>query len=351
MVRILHVAQPQNGGVPRAIATLVQNAPDYEHIVIGRADAEYLQNKKFKRVIEMESGHIARLRQVRRVVRELEPDVVHAHSSFAGVYCRVAGLSVPVVYQPHCFKFEDPELNVVTRLTYRAVEFLLTRRTQAFAVLSPHEQRTVHKMSGSATSVLVPNVPSVRQNACDKSRLEEAHPEEEPRNIVLTIGRICDVKDPQFFVEVVEKVRHRYPDTAFVWIGDGEPALRSVLERHRVQVTGWLDDAAIAEWLNRGTVYLHTSKYEGFPLSVLEAASFHTPVIARAIPAFAETSLVTSPTSSGVSELLIKVLSGDEVVMRETREAEKELNDTMNDYAQREQLERLYSECVEREVN
>ncbi len=81
---------------------------------------------------------LAAIAGVRRLVSQLAPDVVHAHSSFPGVYARAALLHGPrLVYTPHCFAFERRDVGWVARSTYRAVERALRGRADLLAAAGP----------------------------------------------------------------------------------------------------------------------------------------------------------------------------------------------------------------------
>ena len=86
------------------------------------------------------------------------------------------------------------------------------------------------------------------------------------------VGRIAPQKDPKFFADVVAELRKDDVPLEAVWIGDGDGDLRRLLTEARIRVTGWLSPSGVEELL-RGSVYVHSARYEGFPLSILDAAA------------------------------------------------------------------------------
>ncbi|MGX1912723.1 glycosyltransferase [Streptomyces phaeochromogenes] len=104
---VLHVPEAWQGGVQTIVRDYVRAVPEVRHLLLMgdrdgcriAADAEAV----FVEAWRMPPGHLARVRTVGRLYRELRPDVVHAHSSLAGGYVRLAPF-VPtdrVVYTPH----------------------------------------------------------------------------------------------------------------------------------------------------------------------------------------------------------------------------------------------------------
>jgi glycosyltransferase involved in cell wall biosynthesis len=76
-----------------------------------------------------------------------------------------------------------------------------------------------------------------------------------------------------------------FPDWRFVVVGkwyDGIDALRAAAGAN-VEVTGFVDDATLADWYRRASVYVQASLHEGFGMSLAEAMSAGCiPVVTRA---------------------------------------------------------------------
>jgi glycosyltransferase involved in cell wall biosynthesis len=57
----------------------------------------------------------------------------------------------------------------------------------------------------------------------------------------------------------------------FIWIGDGDDYYKRTLEESGVYVTGWISKTEVLSHLLDADIYLSTSKWEGMPISVMEA--------------------------------------------------------------------------------
>jgi glycosyltransferase involved in cell wall biosynthesis len=125
-------------------------------------------------------------------------------------------------------------------------------------------------------------------------------------NRVVTVGRIGAQKDPEFFrAAVLHLRRNGRPGLDARWIGDGDDAIaRARLERTGVPVSGWLSSFDAHCALGGAGVYLHTARWEGFPIAILEALELGVPVIARDVPALAgatATPGITTPVGMAVA--------------------------------------------------
>lgn len=296
-LRVLHVTECYAGGVSRAIDTRVMASPEFEHILLWSGDEAPGMSPQIK-TIHFPSGILQRIATVKRVVRQEKPDIIHAHSSWAGVYTRVIKLGIPVVYEPHCFKFDDPGLSMALRWIFRGVEKMLTPRTAAFGALSAHERGLMRQLGREVPVVDVPNVPTLPEKPAESYVGQ--------RSSMAMAGRLSRQKDPEFFLEVVNYLREIGDDIAPVWIGDGEDSYRTMLEAAGVRVTGWVGPEQLAQEL-RESVYVHSALYEGFPLSVLDAAAAGAPIVARRIPAFEGLPILQADDSKSVAMLIHSV--------------------------------------------
>jgi glycosyltransferase involved in cell wall biosynthesis len=230
---------------------------------------------------------------------------VHAHSSWAGVYVRVAlrrSQELSLVYTPHGYSFQRQDLPGVARAVFRVAEWILSFNTTMVAACGQHEARLSEWPLKHPSISVVPNVSHESgpmadsgQTAGDgKARSDgpgAADPGVLEAPVVVGVGRLCNAKDPTFFAESIRELRASEPSVRAVWIGEGDDHYARDLVDAGVEITGWLSADETWRVLSGSTVYLHTARWEGFPLSVLEAASAGLPIIGRDIGALRDEGL------------------------------------------------------------
>ena len=329
----LHVTECFSTGVSRAIRAAVAALPEWEHHLLACGDDDPSRDG-FVTVEQLPMGAARRIAVVNRRVRSLRPDLVHAHSSWAGVYARAAALPVPVIYQPHGYRVNDPDLPRAPRLAVMGAERLLGRNTDMVLALSQQEMRWARKLSPGAKAVMVPNAPTLPD--CPDGADDEREP------VVVMSGRVSVQKDPAFFAALAERVGKQRGDVKFRWLGgrDDEPLART-LSRAGVVVTGWLSSEAIARELRHAAVYMHTATYEGFPLSVLDALACRTPVVVRDIAAFDGVGLVQVSTVEQAASAVFDILDGGPL-LAQTRQRGEQVLASMNAGAQQRALQEAY---------
>lgn len=273
-MRIVHITEAFGGGLRTAIVNYSLATPHHEHTVFSRLREGY---ETFGLpdgvVVEHYSGSIANFfRAARNFVGTGDFDVVHLHSSYAGVLRAWLPRTTRIVYSPHCFSMETDRAAVV-RGAFWVVERTLAQRPQLLLAVSPHEVDIGRRLNPRMLNHVVRNAAPVAG--------ETPHRKSAQRPTIAMFGRICHQKDPRFFAEVCTTLGHsRF---RYLWIGDGDDH-RDALLRAGVEITGWVSPQRAREFLAEAELLVHTAKWEGGPLATLEAADAGCPVIARTIP-------------------------------------------------------------------
>ena len=273
-MKIVHVSEAFGGGLRSAIVNYVSASPQHRHhlFVRTRVGHETFAIPEAATTTVFDGPAAAFLRAARREILDGGYDLVHLHSSYAGLLRAMLPRGVRIMYSPHCYAMEAGH-PVYKRVVYRSVERVLAQREQVLMAVSPREVAIGHGLRAAMPSREVPNSATPMEPLAFDGRRG-------PRPVVAMLGRIADQKDPQFFAEVADVVGDRCD---FVWIGDGEEG-RTSLARAGVQVTGWVEPAVVRRLMRSADLYLHTAAWEGAPLSTLEAAEMGCPVISRSIP-------------------------------------------------------------------
>ncbi len=212
-------------------------------------------------------------REIAALVRSSRPDVVHLHSSKAGFAGRMVlnPRRTRVLYTPHGYAMLKTDESPLKRRLYRALERVAARPGTLTVGVGQSEYEAALELTGRA--VYIPN--GIRIDEMPPPRWPGASL---PSPRVGTLSRMTYAKAPERFNRVAQAL----PDVAFTWIGDGE--LRGELTAENIAVTGWMDRASGIAALNGLDVFLLPSRWEGLPLSLLEAMYLGKLCIASDIP-------------------------------------------------------------------
>jgi len=208
-----------------------------------------------------------------RFFRGTRVDVIHLHSSKAGVLGRAAayvcGLKDKVFYSPRGLSFLQMDVSPTKRSVYRWLEWLACRMGGTVIACSKGEYDEAIKSLNPKNVVLV-------ENAVDVGVVLPKQHNNSQVIQVGTVGRIGVQKDPQAFMDLVSE---RRPECEFVWVGGGDQVDAEKLESLSVRVTGWLVRKEALEQLSLFDIYVQTSLWEGMPIAVIESMVAGIPAV------------------------------------------------------------------------
>ncbi|WP_242982774.1 glycosyltransferase [Faecalibacterium prausnitzii] len=274
--KILYIVEAMGGGVFTYIVDLANELVDTYDMYIAYAvrkqtPSNYkdyfdkrihlIEVKNFARAINA-TKDIAAFFEIRKIAKEIKPDIIHLHSSKAGALGRFAfsGKRVPLFYTPHGYSFLMQNSSEARRKIYKGIEFVCGKRNCTTISCSKGEHSESLKLNKQAVYVNNGINMEQLQKLIDELGDAKQHP-----FTVFTLGRICYQKNPALF----NKIALAMPDVRFLWIGDGE--LRSELTAPNITITGWTERKEALKYSASGDVFVLTSLWEGLPISLLEA--------------------------------------------------------------------------------
>jgi glycosyltransferase involved in cell wall biosynthesis len=223
---------------------------------------------------------------------ELKPDVVHTHSSKAGITGRYAAdrAGVPaVIHTIHGLAFTastSPLVNTFYKFLERQAAPLTTRivtvadamRDQSLAARVGKPEQYVTVYSGMETEAFL-NPPVPREQVRRQLGLEPQHV------AVGTIARLFHMKGHDDLLGMAEPLCRDFPQLRFMWVGDG--LLRPMLEeqiarmglRERFIFTGLVPPGRIPELANAMDILVHPSRREGLARAIPQGALAAKPVV------------------------------------------------------------------------
>lgn len=243
---------------------------------LGRAGITFRQVHNLGREIHPVRDALA-VREIVRILRELAPDLLALHSSKAGILGRLAAVraGVPAVFTAHGWAFTGGVPGFKKRM-FRAVERAAGLLATAVINVSAYDR----DLARSAGLVPDDRLHVVRNGVPDVDTSLRASPRSDPPRLIM-VARLAPPKDPLRLLRVLATIEAPW---TLDLVGEGE--LRAELERfitdrglsERVRLLGARDD--VPELLARAQGFVLTSRWEGLPLTILEAMRAGLPVVA-----------------------------------------------------------------------
>ena len=200
--------------------------------------------------------------------RKYKPDVIHLHSSKAGMLGRIAFPSSKVIYTVHGFDS--------IRLAYRKflpIERFMQRFCKAIVGVSKYDEKWM-KEEG-----IIKNVHTIYNGIKKIESASYPLPFESQRKKILCIARISKQKKLELFLETAQLL----PEYDFIWIGN-----QYEIKEHpsNVYFLGNIPNASI--YNEETNVFMLPSNYEGLPMVIIEAMSYKRPIVASNVGGISE---------------------------------------------------------------
>ena len=236
---------------------------------------------------EVGVGDIKNAGTILKIMKNLQPDVLHGHGAKGGVYARALGSLVRVkrsrvarLYSPHGGSLHYDEDTLVGKVFF-LLERIMARATDHLLFVSDYERQTYFRKVGrprAATSLVY--------NGLLPAEFEPVPPTAGAADF-LYIGMMRDLKGPDIFVDALALAQKdaARPLTA-VMVGDGDD-----LPRYRDQVSRLGLGSQIAfhpamparQAFALARIVVVPSRAEAMPYIVLEALAAGKPMIASAV--------------------------------------------------------------------
>ncbi|HEX6322653.1 MAG TPA: glycosyltransferase [Vicinamibacterales bacterium] len=264
-----------------------------------------------------------------RALRQLRPDILHAHDPHA---VAMASMAVSMAYPPPC-----PPLVASRRVAFRIKRnaFSLWKYHQVNLFLCASEVVRQHLIADGIPARLTTTVhDGIDVRHVDASPPVDLHAEfwlPHGAPIVGTVGALVPHKGHRHFVAAAARVLRKVPDARFFIVGEGDerPALEAQirqlkLEKH-VILTGWRADVLSVH--KAFDLFVLSSVTEGLGTALLDAMACRRAVVATRTggvdEAVAEdrTGLLVEPHDEPALARAIIGLLGDEAARRRMGEA------------------------------
>ena len=227
------------------------------------------------------------------IIRELKPDVVHTHSSKAGILGRWAAKKAKapvVVHTIHGLAFTASTsrlANSAYRMLEKQAAPITTKivcvadamRDQSLAAHIGRPEQYVTVYSGMETGPFL-NPPVARDQTRRQLGIDDEHV------VVGTIARLFHLKGHDDLLDLAPELCKRHPRLRFLWVGDG--LLRDAFEQRivamglkdRFILTGLVSPEKIPELTRAMDILVHPSRREGLARAIVQGQLAGAPAIA-----------------------------------------------------------------------
>jgi glycosyltransferase involved in cell wall biosynthesis len=275
-LKVLHIAELVKGGVATILNEVIQSQNKIDgveaQVLVNKIHVEYITSNCVNTYSGGRSlwGLLLFANAILKLYLKERPDVIHLHSSFAGLVGRLVLLPmrVKIIYQPHGVSFDIQRVAWFKRLILGCVEKVLSYRSAKIIAISSYEFKQLECFISTKKLVLINNGVVDIEYKVDNHR----------NGRLLFVGRFDRQKGLDLLLNYYRNNDVIYPLDI---VGD------SVLSNNdqdteallNVELLGWKTSADLAAIYSQYSAVVMPSRWEGFGLVAIEALRSGTPVI------------------------------------------------------------------------
>lgn len=289
-IKILEVIGDSSlAGAPRHLLSVVENLSldKFEIHAVCPPGPLAGEIRKLRRHVDLE---VVPMRQrldfkaiadIRKVIKQVRPDVIHVHGTRAGVLGRIAaiGFNLPVIYTEHLwtkqYKLQNRFLNLIHYFANWALDIFTTLNIA---------------VSGAVKDFMVTsNISHLDKVKVIYNGIEDTHHQahifrHETEFLLATVGTLNQQKGMQYLIRAIPQIIKEFPGVQLEIIGDGpykrilQNEVRKLKLKSFVKFIGFVPD--VSQYLTRFDLYVQPSISESFGLAIVQAMSVGLPVVA-----------------------------------------------------------------------
>lgn len=213
------------------------------------------------------------IKEIRRVIKEYKPDILHATDYKASVICSLVSKNTPIISHLHN---NSPWLN---KLNLNSISYLFAGLRSKLILTVSDSIKDEYIFSKFIKNKII----NISNPVSRDIVLSKIDPKDRKQYDICFVGRLTTPKDPIRFIKLIYEIKKSIPNIKTILVGDGE--LRGECEdlisklklKDNVELVGFQTNPY--KYMNQSKIFLLPSKWEGYGLVVFEALTLGLPCL------------------------------------------------------------------------
>lgn len=285
MMKVLHIGEYVHGGVATYVNSLLHNTNVDNYLVLSSdkslhtwplKDSHIFYYRYKRRIIELVKAII----YINKIVKEIQPDIIYCHSTWAGVLGRVPFFfkrkKLQVIYNAHGWAFLR-DTSSIKKHIYILIERILAYKTDVIINVSKYEYIAACKAGFNAKKLrlLYSGISTV---FCKKS--ENINPFDSQKINLLFVGRFDTPKGIDILINEMLYVKR--DDIHLTVIGDNVVDDNPMIKKEdtkNISFLGWIKHEDLSVYYDACDAVIMPSRWEAFGLVAVEAMKYGKAII------------------------------------------------------------------------
>ena len=271
--RVLHLlASNSYSGAENVVCTIINNCSDKYDMYYCSPDGSIRDSLKSRNIKFIPLKKLSIL-ELRRIVKEYNIDIIHAHDYKASFIVALSGFKGRIISHLHC------DYNLLSCCFFVGrIYAIIQKRFDRVIVISKEILDNAYFSNKILDKVEVINNVVDKKLIMDKSRMFKSTYYD-----LIFVGRLTEVKRPEIVIEITRRLKERYLKikTCIIGTGELENKCRELIDRYKLEknidMLGFCDNPF--PYMKNSKVLVMPSSYEGLGLVAIEAMILKTIVV------------------------------------------------------------------------
>ena len=282
-------------------------------------------------------------KEIKRIVKEYQPDILHATDYRASVICSLCTRKIPIISHLHN---NSPWIKKPLHPNSLAYLYSGVKSKTILTVSDSIEKEYVY------SNLIGKKIKNISNPISRKEILSKIEKKEEKQYDICFVGRLTEQKDPLRFITLISKLKKQKKDIKAVMVGSGElreqcdQKIKELSLSRNIKIVGFQKNPY--NYMNQSKIFLLPSKWEGFGLVVFEALALGLPCFVTKVGGMVN--LVTEncgsfcQTDEDFVDKIIPLLTEEKKYQTISKEAIKHSKELDNSKFYYENIDKIYQE-------
>lgn len=262
-------------GLEKVTIEIINNLSDKYDFYYATKDGIIIKSLEENNIKRIKIDKIS-IKEIRRIVKEYKPAIIHAHDYTASVFCGISFINVPIIshlhnnsswikkiYHPFCFAYLIASFKINKICT-------VSNSIANEYVFSKFINKKIENISNPLS------VKMIRNKVIDLENLKKEYD-------ICYVGRLAKPKNPKKLIEIIYKLKKDFPKIKSIIIGEGEfrQECEELIEKldlkNNITMRGYLKNPY--QEIAKSKIFCLISEWEGFGLASFEALALSVPCV------------------------------------------------------------------------
>lgn len=213
------------------------------------------------------------VKEIRKMCKKLQPDIIHAHDYHASCICSLANIKIPIISHLHN---NSPWIKKIH--PFSVLYLYCAKRFKKILTVSKSIEKEY------IFSKYIKDKIECIGNPVSRDKIINQVNDYKKKYDLCCVARLSEPKDPFMFCNIIKKIKEEVPNIKCIWVGEGNLKEKAIEYRNKLGLNENIDFLGFQEnpyqYMAISKVFILPTKWEGYGLVAFEALTLGIPCVA-----------------------------------------------------------------------